>query len=163
MLWRHNNNISLVLKLLTDYLYAKNSYDSMPLFTKPREHASFGVAVYADLNDFLIQIKQNSIQHSSLPFHILYEHKKVLHLLVEYLIKIDCIADSQSMLNDFSLLVEKTIVLRNLYLKFEISEDHSLINKMRESLESIQALEASALESLIDLIEMICKRDFSIV
>ncbi len=67
------------------------------------------------------------------------------------------------MLNDFSLLVEKTIVLRNLYLKFEISEDHSLINKMRESLESIQALEASALESLIDLIEMICKRDFSIV
>ncbi|WP_341281919.1 hypothetical protein [Paenibacillus sp. FSL H8-0537] len=146
-------NVSLASKLLKDYLYAGNSYERMPLFTKPREQAAFGMAIYADLQQFLDRIQQQSTVHSSLPFHILYEHKKCIRLLYDCLIKTGSIEPSAALADEFSLLIEKTLVLRNLYFKLEISEDLLLIGKMKQSVETIKALEISALEKLIGLID----------
>ncbi|SFF39845.1 hypothetical protein SAMN04487969_13354 [Paenibacillus algorifonticola] len=146
-------NLSLASKLLKDYLYARNSYERMPLFTKPREQAAFGIDIYADLQHFLDRIEQQSTPHSSLPFHILYEHKKCMRLLFDYLIKMGSIEPSAALAEEFSLLVEKTLVLRNLYFKLEISEDLLLIGKMKQGVETIKALEISALEKLIGLID----------
>ncbi|MGG4146495.1 hypothetical protein ABEW34_25645 [Paenibacillus algorifonticola] len=146
-------NVSLASKLLKDYLYAGHSYERMPLFTKPRERAAFGMAIYADLQQFLDRIQQQSTVHSSLPFHILYEHKKCIRLLYDFLIKTGRIEPSAALADEFSLLIEKTLVLRNLYFKLEISEDLLLIDKMKQGVETIKALEISALEKLIGLID----------
>ncbi|WP_338555423.1 hypothetical protein [Paenibacillus sp. KS-LC4] len=146
-------NLSLASKLLKDYLYAGNTYERMPLFKKPREHAAFGMAIYADLQQFLDRIQQQSTVHSSLPFHILYEHKKCMRLLYDRLIQSGSIEPSAALADELSLLIEKSLVLRNLYFKLEISEDLHLIGKMKQSVETIKALEISALEKLIALID----------
>lgn len=127
---------NLSFDLLKDYLESNSTAmrlnDDNPYF---RKNITFGLSVYEDLIKYLDMMKANNILNN-LPFHLLHMHKKILyHLLLVYKDNFDI---DPGLIHSFDTLVYKEArLLENLYLKFAMSKNISILDTMIKKILSI--------------------------
>ncbi|PWV94272.1 hypothetical protein DFQ01_13359 [Paenibacillus cellulosilyticus] len=148
-------NFELAYHLLDDYLHGRNTYDRFPVFRKPRENAVFGVQVYDELRRHieLMRARDSRVRPSLLPYHILWEHKKCLSGLVEYLAANKDIEVQSELRNQLSSVVKQALLLRNSLVRSFISDQNEkLIHNIDRRLDQLQEEETAAIEQLLLLL-----------
>ncbi|PWW07315.1 hypothetical protein DFQ01_102207 [Paenibacillus cellulosilyticus] len=143
-------DISMIIMLLTDYL------DAYPSYKRVKDgsyfgNSYFGIEVYKSLKHYLELLKCNKTTGNILPFSILWEHKRCLVHLFEYLYR-NGVVHRQELLNPFRILEEQAFNLRNMMLKFMLTKKESLIERMIPIVDAIEQCERSSLSLLVQLL-----------
>ena len=148
--------IGIVKMLLKEYLEGTNSN----IHYLPVKEASlldadsyaFGLHIYPVLKEYLLNIQEGEIQLRS--FHILYEHKRMLAELLNYLCDEQCLRNSDINMDKMSLIVQNTKMLRNLAIKYNMGGQRNCISSMLLHIDSIMEQERALLETLLtDIID----------
>lgn len=146
-------NFELAYHLLEDYLLGRNTYDRFPIFSKPRENAVFGVQIYDELRRHigLMRARDSRVKQSLLPYHILWEHKKCLSGLLDYLVENERMDAPLELQDQLSAVVQQALLLRNSLLRYFMSDQNEkLIATMDQKLVQLQEEEAVAVEQLLE-------------
>ncbi|GMK39941.1 hypothetical protein PCCS19_29960 [Paenibacillus sp. CCS19] len=145
-------NLDLAYHLLEDYLLGRNTYERFPIFSRPRENAVYGIRVYDELRRHigLMRANDGKVRSSLLPYHILWEHKKCLSGLVDYLVTNKQIEERPELQAQLNAVEKQALLIRNAMLRYFISDQNErLIASIDEKLDQLQTSEAAALEQLL--------------
>ena len=106
---------------------------------------SAGLSVYEELiNDINGYGKRG--------LHVLYDSKIVTHFCLKILNKYNNL--SAKKLEEYYIIVQKTLVLRNMYLKYLVTSDEKIIVRMKNILVTLKDFELTTLVSIIRELEM---------
>ena len=158
--YTYSFNIKLMIALIIDYL---SSTDSMGFVSKFRSFDEiyfwgkvkkkvYGVACYDLLQHYLSDLIQNETIPDSRIFTFLVDHKKLMHLRVEYLYKNNYISKSPELVESFRQIKEQTITVLNLFLKYQINSDNTILVQIKGMLNKIKHSEITGLKKIITLL-----------
>lgn len=152
-------DIDYVREQFEDYLQARNSSERYRIFNNPAidGKAHYGMAVYKQLiNYYSITLETKEARSLSIAIrdmHVLWEHKKVLRSRVEYMEQNGYLAPNR-ILSDMCIEIElEALVLRNIALKFEASENFEHLVNIIERLNKLAERDAVTIELLLKCIE----------
>jgi len=97
----------------------------------------------------LIRNNQERIDYRS--FAILADHKKALEMSVNYLMEHDYI-EKNNLVDSFSELYEDTLKNRNLFLKFTVTRDGRILERVYSNILEIFTKEKRLIDSLIEML-----------
>lgn len=106
----------LMVRELEDFINSSDTSQWLPSADHPTENAKFGFSAYEALEINIIN-KMDDIR----PFHILWEHKKIMNARVRFLQANGYVKKDDELQEKFIALERESLVLRNLYLKMQIS------------------------------------------
>ncbi|MBH5320337.1 hypothetical protein I6N90_21325 [Paenibacillus sp. GSMTC-2017] len=142
-------DLSLIIEVLHDYLESRNSTDRLKLQQQPVEGV-FGVAIYPKLQQYIARIIEGVQNFDVRPFHILWEHKKMMVARVQYLQKLGHLSPETPLLAEFQRLEKKAYTQRNLILKSFMSDNRQILHTLGDSLQDLQIDEQRAITQLIE-------------
>lgn len=137
-------SLQLVIQLLEDYLGGKNHLNA---FTA-KEHKAFGINTYSYLYQYLELLIDDKTWSNILPLHTLWEHKKCLHALINYLISTKHLLHSDS-LQTISEIEQEACICRNVFLKFSVNGKKNELENIINKINRIEAIEHSVLSSVL--------------
>jgi len=151
---KYNFNLKRVCELLEDYLYRRNTSerysDGTSLEAISDRH--WGLDVYKHLRGYFNSLINGDAWYDIRPLHILYEHKKCMVSRLEYMEKNNYISDCSYLIDSYKILENKSMVMRNLQLKYSATSDKKYLRSIVETLAEIEQKEEELLEILIDKI-----------
>ena len=128
--WRPDLSIKRVYEALDDYYNCKPTgmWNIMEIRNYNRSvDWYFGINCYEYLAN-----KMNNLQSSKIiiqDFHLMWEHKKHLKKIFEYLLEKEYISD-YSVLTRMERIVNNSLIARNIVLKYWISGEQNLVKKV---------------------------------
>ena len=142
-------NIPIMLELLRDYRFSRNSHERCAFFAKPLERA-YGMDVY----EHVLEQLDKTIADVRV-FHMLYEHKKVMCLRLDYLKRRGVLTDEQfePLHQAFSGIERLLVTTRNLQTKYRMTADERIKERISENLRAACEQETPALDALIGALE----------
>ncbi len=137
-----NFDMEIFSKYLFDFLESKNSFTSH----KGMENSVFGLNIYEDLID-----KINNIGKDMRIYRLIWEHKKVMRMRLEYLHSKGILSNENFEFyhNESMNLTEKCLLLRNIGMKYSISDNKKLLSSICSRFQEIKLLEKAMLEKLL--------------
>lgn len=116
-------NIGQIVDGLERYLMSIPTYDM-----KPEQPYLFGRDVVRYIRDnYLIHSNGEDIDIRA--FHLLYEHKLLMEMRVEYLLNAGYISPKQVELNEFTELKNGYLQLRNAIIKYNLTKNTNTLNR----------------------------------
>mgnify|MGYP001348798290 CR=1 FL=1 len=126
--------LDTIINSLKDYVFSINSSKKYSESSSILSKNSFGLEVYDNLITFVKNQKNKIIDIRS--FHILYEHKQCMVKRIEFLERREFISQSSYLKNGFQKIEEKALIIRNLVVKYNFTNDNrcieSIINNVKE-------------------------------
>jgi hypothetical protein len=148
---KYGFDVKWVIEQLKDYFYSKNTSERYRAIRNPIQ-TYYGLEVFTFLKKCLYEASENDYKLHRESYHVLLDHKKCMHDRVRYLFANQYIND-ESICDRYADLVNDTMILRNLMLKYNIKKDKSLIEKIANKIDSIVMNERDVLEQLISALE----------
>ena len=136
-------DLKLVKKLLNDYVYSKNTSEDLRILQNPLNNCIFGISVYSN-----IDLDNNSLDYRI--FHLIYEHK---YLMINRLKKINDILNMDKIneiTQEYEKLVDKSKILLHLCLKYNLTQDKSILLKIKLNLANLVKEDGCLILNLID-------------
>src|SRR5690606_36924395 len=132
---------------LSDYMYAIDSFSCFNINRNVEPNIVHGVEVY----DYLIvnlPIRPIDLR----PLHLIYEHKKMMLLRLEYFRKNELISEDlfEFLFAEYKSLEKLSLVSRNLQLKNAISPSSKNMDKIINNLKMIKCRELELIPVLIN-------------
>jgi len=153
---KYNFKKNIFIKYLQDYLNSENSFYILNLLY-PRKHIKskiyFGLNFYDFLIEYINELITKKRNFSIKPFHVLWVHKKVMLLRLEFLKNNNLFKNYDKIYSLFKELENKFLVLRNLFIKYFFSNKRD--NKMqsiKKDLGMLKKKDKIATQKLIKLI-----------
>lgn len=147
----YNINCDYEYNLKNIYNYIKQYYYSIvpeywTIYNNcDRSRAFFGMDFYNKLNNYLVNSKGKKIDIR--PFYLLYDHKKMMKLRLQYLIThTKNLQLPEEIFKYCDLLIEKNEIVVNLMLKYIICFDYSIITNVTCLLKEIYEIEKKRIE-----------------
>lgn len=139
----------LASQLLEDYINAGKTVNRFRMNVDPAitNDAVFGIQVYDVLLVYLESLLVNDKNYSVLPFHILFEHKQCIQLLVRFLGKTYQVNEEPSIEN-----VNTAMAFRNMMIKYSFSSDKEIIRKIMTKIPDLIAKEVNHIQSILNAI-----------
>lgn len=134
----------LVLVNIKDYLESKNS----SLNTICNNEYAYGLEVNNYIYHYIKSINESMDVRI---LHILWEHKKNMVLLINYLNNNVFINNLHSIYEEYQVIQKNVLILRNCTLKYNRTQNTKIIDSMLSNLEEIMVNEQKLLKSIIDL------------
>ena len=126
----YDTNIKLLIRFLDDYL---NGIDSFLKYTFSFRHKEvlirYGIEYYDMLLEHCQSVGKNGTLNTTI-FHVLFDHKELMRIRLEYLTKIGLILGDTSLSTDFNNLQEKTLSIRNMVMKYNILKNNNIITRI---------------------------------
>ncbi|MFK0522295.1 hypothetical protein ACINKY_08785 [Paenibacillus illinoisensis] len=137
--------IGQVKAQLTNYLLSKETQD-----IAFKEESIFGFNAWMNL----ISDLEQKTKLDKRPFHLFWEHKKVMVDRIKYLEEKKYIKqDESSVLQEFVLLENKALTIRNMALKYSITQEKELQKKIIEELTQSLNKEKQLIKSLLLILD----------
>lgn len=136
----YNFNIDLLSLFLNDYVEAKDSLRRFCFSSAQRNQGiKFGIEIYDYIKNDLSMQQFLDIR----PFHILYDHKKLMKIRINYLYNSGYLNSyDYKMLNDNNnALLNKTLILRNKVIKYNITNRIELLSTIIENIKLLKDLD----------------------
>ncbi|WHX49348.1 hypothetical protein QNH46_01245 [Paenibacillus woosongensis] len=147
---KHSNTFTfdkrIMLEQMEEYLYSRNSSDRFRMYANSAENV-FGLAVYDEVIDYLHNLRSHVTDVRI--FHILYEHKKVMHARLRFLVENKGVQLSLEHIDRYEQLAKQCLVLRNLCLRLHISKQLEVVERMIKLLDIIKETEKELLQEII--------------
>lgn len=150
--FKYDFDLRLVYEMLGDYLNGRNSSERCRMYGDTLENRVFGLDIYKYLRQYFKLLVRANIYCDIRPLHILYEHKKCMVLRLEYMYNNNYIDDDSHLYDDCKCIENETLAMRDLQLKYTITNDKSCLNKIVNKLFEIEQKEKKLLENLLDKI-----------
>ncbi|WP_059052806.1 hypothetical protein [Paenibacillus senegalimassiliensis] len=131
-------NINYVIKSLLDYLESKLTMNEIHQY---RESHSYGISTYADVCEYVYLLEKNQVDFDIRSFHLIYEHKKLMRMRVDFLKKTNFLKDINELIEQCQKLETETLMIRNLALKYYINKKVTLLTDIVQRLEVIKELD----------------------
>ncbi|WP_458125217.1 hypothetical protein [Paenibacillus sp. Z3-2] len=163
---RENINYSFdkynVIDKLEDYLFSNNCAGNLSKydFDNRTEHMrdlnhnlsnenwGFGVDVYTQLNLFFDALIAKEVNVDIRPLHCLWEHKKCMFNRINFFFQNRMIYDSE-IINSYQKVVSQAEVVRSLMLKYMLTNDISIITKIKSITHELCINEISILNKVV--------------
>ncbi|WP_218619006.1 hypothetical protein, partial [Paenibacillus sp. P32E] len=109
----------------------------------------YGLAVYSSLDLFLEKVEslQNNIDIRL--FHLIWEHKRNMNFRVEFLINNKNYDFDKILLDKLNKIENDALIIRNLVLKYNNTNNKSIITNIRERLKLLVYEEAEVYNELL--------------
>jgi len=148
-------NVRLIVEHLQDFLSSSDTalrYSAFNYAKDMGEAYVFGIATYRVVAHYLSLIKDGKLPFDIRPLHLLWEHKKIMKQRLLYL-RDNGIRIEDSLLDACDELVENTLTLRNMMLKFRFSGQPKVIDKVLAGLEETRDQDEQFARSLLGALE----------
>ncbi len=148
-------DLKFIRDLLLDYLYSENSSDRLRMIKNPTKNCVYGMSVYKELIQYFTLLSEDSVDFDIRPLHILWEHKKCMRLRIEFISKNyeSAAAGLEETFNEYSILEQRCLSIRNLLIKYLIRKHPANIEKIISSLNYISNVEQKTVRNFIAKIE----------
>jgi len=148
-------NLQWVMDQLKDYLHAKPSDQRMPAYELqlPSPHA-WGMEVYDRLQERLQRTIENTYIVDHRPFHVLWEHKKMMNRRIAYMAREGYYVCSAETAEGWTYLEKQASVNLNLILKYWMTRDPKHLGQLIERLSKMKADEAQLIERMLQQFEI---------
>ncbi|OKP87821.1 hypothetical protein A3844_10490 [Paenibacillus helianthi] len=146
--WEYKFHSSAMKESLNDYLLSTNSSNKFNMFRNTNDHI-YGLAVYSSLDLFLEKVEslQNNIDIRL--FHLIWEHKRNMNFRVEFLINNKNYDFDKILLDKLNKIENDALIIRNLVLKYNNTNNKSIITNIRERLKLLVYEEAEVYNGLL--------------
>lgn len=140
-------DINNIIILLEDYIYSRNSFERFNSLCKNNDRV-YGINIYKVLIDNVNSQVINDVRI----LNLLWEHKKCMTERIEYLSRQEIIEKYQYefFIDKFKSIENKAFLLRNLQLKYNISKQKIIVEKIIILLEEIAHDEKDIITQLIN-------------
>ncbi len=147
-------NLQWVMDQLQDYLHAKPSDERMPAYELqlPSPHA-WGIAVYDRLRERLHRNIQQTYIVDHRPFHVLWEHKKMMNRRIAYMARERYYACSPETVEGWTSLEKQASVNLSLILKYWMTRDPKHLELLIDRLGKIKEDERLIIERMLQQYE----------
>ncbi|WP_270564244.1 hypothetical protein [Clostridium beijerinckii] len=149
--YQPNFSINILKDFINDYLASYNSNARTILINTwlNNKDFAFGLQVYDVLENHLKELSNNIDSFDIRPYHVLWDHKKMILLLIKFLFKKGYLKNADYFYSEFALLEKKILILRNILLEYKITTKKYLINKVILILKETSVKEQHLLQELI--------------
>ncbi len=146
-----------LLNSLNNFLYSQNNvaenenvffgeYESEPI---KRGEYVFGIKNYSLLKEKLSKVTCNDTYYDFRSLHVVFDRKVMMCELLKYLANTGVIHFNDSIIDDYSNIKNISRTNRNLFIKFTVTKDIKLIDKIIDNINIMEALEVEAITYLI--------------
>jgi len=143
----------LIYKRVKDYLSGENYYEQFRQFDQPPMDYLYGIDVYEGIIIYCENIKSESNKLDLRIFHTLYEHKFIMAKRSEYLRKQGCLIEEWHIDNEFNNLSKKCLIIRNLAIKYNITQNIDIINKIINQINDLKQNDIDACKGFLYLLK----------
>lgn len=141
-------NHELMNTYFEDYLYSR---DSMKKYSFSYQKYNHDVIYGLECYDYIISNLSENEVWDIRPFHVLYDHKKLMCIRLEYLK--NCNEYDYNKINESILIsnkiFKKTEILRNMVVKYNLNKDIHLFDRIKEMCEKVKELDRKLFESVL--------------
>lgn len=149
---RFEFDIHLVYEMLDDYINSRNTSERHRMYNNPMENFVFGMEIYEYLRIYFTLLGEERFENDIKLLHIFYEHKKCMALRIEYMLKNHYIDPHPSLYEDYGRIVTDVLALRNIQLKYNITNDRNYLEQIVNMLSHVENKEKTLLRILSDMI-----------
>ncbi len=148
--WGYVFNIDITIRLLKEYLGSENTSLRFGLEI-PKKDYIYGMAIYDVLLEYIEQMRKGEKSFDSRPFHVLWEHKTLMTGRIEYLHEKRYLDDKSygTLIKGFTEVEAASLILRNLHIKFSITQQKDICEKMHAILLRLRDKETILIKELI--------------
>lgn len=148
-------DLNLVCELMKDYISSKNSnYRYRLIDYRLNDDYLYGITIY----DYLIkhiqtlENKDMSVDIKDIrTYHILWEHKKLMSMLIGYLIEQNFLHDCKDILKNYKKEVENIAHdIRNRFIKYGYKFDKESLPIIKEEIVMMRGAELKIIEQLLE-------------
>lgn len=144
----YETNLTLIKNQLADYLASTNTTYTIKDINKV-SNLVYGLQTYDYLIKYFELLKENKAVFDIRSLHILWEHKKCMRLRVDFLLKQSFLKQEDDTLSEFKVIESNSLISRNLMLKYSLTQNTDLLERIIEIVSSIKEREEGAVEKLI--------------
>lgn len=130
-------NLDLLKLSIEDYIYCRDSFKRFE-FSCPSYNRDILYGI--DFYNYIIDVFCEEEQIDARPFHILYDHKTMMKIRLDYLMKLNIFDNSKIMgiyrRNDS--LLHDSLTLRNFVLKYNLNPNYNLLRNIKEKCASLR-------------------------
>jgi hypothetical protein len=150
-------NVHIVTGLINDYLQSKNTFGNYTGgyrkdIGQKNDFWLYGMDVYKLLQEHLQLFLDRKAPLDIRPFHVLLDHKTLMHHRIKYLLENNYLTNAASIYDDYHLVEKHAISLRSLAIKAYLTQEEKPIRDAIDYIPKIVDSERSTLESLLDKI-----------
>ena len=110
---------------------------------------NMGISAYHLLYEHFQLIEKNESDIDLSAIHAVYDHKKLMHMRVKFMLDNGYLETNESVLNDLLIIEEQALKLRNLYQKYLVSKESSIIKRIISGYKQIEEQEQHLLPKLV--------------
>lgn len=96
-------------------------------------------------------------------FHLLYEHKVLMEMRIKYLLDLEVVSHSSNFLEAIIELKNDFLVLRNLVIKYNLTLNPNILERIKRNLEDNLNRERSYLFNLLNDLKQNVQKEYSIL
>ncbi|GEM_PF-1121264 len=112
-----------------------------------RDRLDFGMGIYTTLFNYVKETSDNKSQLDIRPFHLLYDHKKIMTLRLKYLYDNRHLLHlNQEHIDEFISIEVKARILVNAAFKYNLTRDRSILDSLQTQIRNIENEESIFLE-----------------
>ena len=154
----HRFDIELVVALIEDYLLARDTVKAIPLvhrdvrWPNPLERGAvvYGLNNFELMEHYLCESVRRKWSPDVRPFHIMLDHKTAMIGRLTYMMKAGYLDDSAQWLDRYSSIARSALTIRNMLLKYRLTNDERSIWRMIKLLSDLRDFEAETMAALLD-------------
>ncbi|WP_025689479.1 hypothetical protein [Paenibacillus zanthoxyli] len=157
LLFRANNyaqysfDLLKVVDSLNDYLLSRDTRIRDDQSLTWASELTLGINIYEKIIEYLFTLLEEKLWCDFKPFHVLWEHKKCMVQRIEFLIKNNLLQESR-VHTSYKDLEKKTLIFRNMMLKYLIKPEKKLIQNLIQEIKSFSLLEPPLINEMLDQI-----------
>lgn len=145
-------NCSLFRRSLKEYLDSVCSDEHFNTFYEPAPKSEYGISYYEALMEY-VQKHIDGIYKGHIydvAFHGMLEHKVVMVQRLKYIKDKKYILNIEDAIKEYEDLAEKAVIVRNMVLKYNITNNIGLLLKINKYLYEMEKVEYSVVKNIIE-------------
>ncbi|MCL2717761.1 MAG: BtrH N-terminal domain-containing protein [Lachnospiraceae bacterium] len=156
--WRehygYNFSVKRLLSQCNAYLTGDNNYIDIKDFYNQKNNNVYGLDIYEKLKGY------SKISNNVIPFQIIREHKQLMYQRINFMIENEYINKDDYFLIEGNEIVDKAIILKNLFMKSVVSENKKILGKIDEAIDWLYNHEKIYFAKLIKALENYDRKEF---
>lgn len=152
---RYDFNLSLMKMFLSDYLNSRDSTSRFIYSHQPyNKDVIWGLKYYDYVKEYCSQIEIDLIDIRF--FHILYDHKKLMKMRLDYLITnhIICEKNSEAILDESDNLINVSLELRNLVIKYNCTKSEKILERIVNRIDDLKKMDKKFIKNILSLLDV---------
>lgn len=147
---KYELNMNLIEGLLQDYLYSHNSSKHSMMNSYPLSDSNYyGISAYDGFIEHLKAIQQDKTFKDIRIPHLFYEHKECMMLRLKYLTDQNRLKESNDIITKYKIVLEHSLILRNLYLKLMVTNNLGLIENLYSIVVNLKKLDMEISDKML--------------